>query len=156
MFKNKFFAVVLGILLFVILLQFSPEKTCRDGWHSPSIGKRGACSHHGGVKKSPMFIFFLISVASGVYAYFYLEKRSESNKHENSTHSTEEGYIIFSDIERSFCIIRADSGKDVVANYCDINDFAKEKIINNSRVKFIKFRAEKGWIAKNVTLIDQK
>jgi hypothetical protein len=23
--------------------------TCRDGWGSPSIGKRGACSHHGGV-----------------------------------------------------------------------------------------------------------
>jgi hypothetical protein len=22
---------------------------CRDGWMSPSIGKRGACSHHGGV-----------------------------------------------------------------------------------------------------------
>jgi hypothetical protein len=22
---------------------------CRDGWNSPSIGKRGACSHHGGV-----------------------------------------------------------------------------------------------------------
>ena len=23
--------------------------TCRDGWKSPSIGERGACSHHGGV-----------------------------------------------------------------------------------------------------------
>ncbi|MGW1409461.1 hypothetical protein [Streptomyces sp. NPDC002403] len=22
---------------------------CSDGWHSSSIGKRGACSHHGGV-----------------------------------------------------------------------------------------------------------
>ncbi|MEV8625267.1 hypothetical protein [Streptomyces sp. NPDC051079] len=22
---------------------------CQDGWPSPSIGKRGACSHHGGV-----------------------------------------------------------------------------------------------------------
>lgn len=22
---------------------------CRDGWHSKSIGKQGACSHHGGV-----------------------------------------------------------------------------------------------------------
>lgn len=25
------------------------ESTCADGWRSPSIGKRGACSHHGGV-----------------------------------------------------------------------------------------------------------
>lgn len=24
-------------------------RTCRDGWRSPSIGSRGACSHHGGV-----------------------------------------------------------------------------------------------------------
>lgn len=24
-------------------------KTCRDGWRSGSIGRRGACSHHGGV-----------------------------------------------------------------------------------------------------------
>ena len=23
--------------------------TCRDGWASPSIGRSGACSHHGGV-----------------------------------------------------------------------------------------------------------
>jgi hypothetical protein len=23
--------------------------TCADGWSSPSIGRRGACSHHGGV-----------------------------------------------------------------------------------------------------------
>lgn len=26
-------------------------KQCRDGWNSPSIGSRGACSHHGGVVK---------------------------------------------------------------------------------------------------------
>ena len=26
--------------------------TCRDGWPSPSIGRRGACSHHGGVDRS--------------------------------------------------------------------------------------------------------
>ncbi|WP_406190226.1 DUF3761 domain-containing protein [Streptomyces anulatus] len=25
------------------------RETCRDGWPSTSIGKRGACSHHGGV-----------------------------------------------------------------------------------------------------------
>lgn len=25
------------------------ESTCADGWRSPSIGRRGACSHHGGV-----------------------------------------------------------------------------------------------------------
>ncbi|GGT58950.1 hypothetical protein GCM10010271_72930 [Streptomyces kurssanovii] len=33
------------------------SSTCRDGWDSPSIGQRGACSQHGGVvsvyKSSP-------------------------------------------------------------------------------------------------------
>ncbi|MFF2411841.1 hypothetical protein [Streptomyces sp. NPDC058092] len=24
-------------------------QACQDGWHSPSIGQQGACSHHGGV-----------------------------------------------------------------------------------------------------------
>jgi hypothetical protein len=24
-------------------------QTCADGWNSPSIGRQGACSHHGGV-----------------------------------------------------------------------------------------------------------
>jgi hypothetical protein len=27
------------------------DTTCADGWRSSSIGKRGACSHHGGVVK---------------------------------------------------------------------------------------------------------
>jgi hypothetical protein len=30
--------------------------TCSDGWHSPSIGKRGACSHHGGVSDTPILL----------------------------------------------------------------------------------------------------
>lgn len=27
----------------------TPDASCRDGWESPSIGKQGACSWHGGV-----------------------------------------------------------------------------------------------------------
>lgn len=36
------------------------DTSCRDGWGSPSIGSRGACSHHGGVT-SNIWLFFLIS-----------------------------------------------------------------------------------------------
>lgn len=41
-------------MVFVGVLAFVPAKetTCRDGWHSPSIGRAGACSHHGGVDRS--------------------------------------------------------------------------------------------------------
>jgi hypothetical protein len=45
------------ILCFILLIQgcgsFGKSSgNCNDGWTSPSIGKQGACSHHGGVKKS--------------------------------------------------------------------------------------------------------
>src|SRR5207237_1340854 len=32
-----------------------PAVTCSDGWKSPSIGRMGACSHHGGVKNNGWF-----------------------------------------------------------------------------------------------------
>ena len=43
--------VCLG-LLFVLDIPV-PDQTapvCKDGWESPSVGHRGACSHHGGVQ----------------------------------------------------------------------------------------------------------
>lgn len=43
--------------------------TCRDGWASGSIGRQGACSHHGGVgsqKLSP--ITLAVSLAVGALA----------------------------------------------------------------------------------------
>lgn len=46
-----------------------PERTCRDGWASKSIGRRGACSHHGGVGGNDG-IRFLVSaggIGAGVY-----------------------------------------------------------------------------------------
>jgi hypothetical protein len=43
------------------------ETKCRDGWHSPSIGSRGACSHHGGVTSN----HFLIFAASAIPSFFF-------------------------------------------------------------------------------------
>jgi hypothetical protein len=43
--------------------------TCRDGWESPSIGQRGACSHHGGVDRSGDFLVW-VAGALGVGAGF--------------------------------------------------------------------------------------
>jgi hypothetical protein len=41
-------AVVFGLAVFLFISQFVPEMTCRSGWRSPSIGRQGACSWHGG------------------------------------------------------------------------------------------------------------
>ncbi len=42
-------AIVVFFVLRIAGSFFVGPTTCRDGWHSPSIGRRGACSHHGGV-----------------------------------------------------------------------------------------------------------
>ena len=42
-------AVAVFLVADIVIRQLLPETTCRDGWHSASIGLRGACSHHGGV-----------------------------------------------------------------------------------------------------------
>lgn len=47
-------AIAIGVLFGLLRLSafvFGPT-LCRDGWHSASIGRQGACSHHGGVDRS--------------------------------------------------------------------------------------------------------
>ena len=48
--------------------------TCLDGWHSPSIGRQGACSHHGGIKPDPRSGWiFLISLVSAIVTFLLLK-----------------------------------------------------------------------------------
>ena len=45
---------------------FDERPVCMDGWGSPSIGRQGACSHHGGVQPQPATAFFIsVAVAIG-------------------------------------------------------------------------------------------
>lgn len=59
----------IGFLAFLFMLPTSlivvGPVTCSDGWHSPSIGKQGACSWHGGVDGMPQRFAVGISVAVG-------------------------------------------------------------------------------------------
>ena len=64
--QNGTAAFVLSILLLSFLLG---PTTCNDGWHSPSIGKQGACSWHGGVNNTPQFLSFLARVFVGLVVY---------------------------------------------------------------------------------------
>ena len=48
------------------LVRVDPYR-CADGWHSPSIGKSGACSWHGGVVGGPVFETVTVPAVAAVY-----------------------------------------------------------------------------------------
>jgi hypothetical protein len=69
--------VVVGICVFVIVRIccsfFVGPTTCADGWHSSSIGRRGACSWHGGVGiNGGAVLATLFSLGCGIGTWIYL------------------------------------------------------------------------------------
>jgi len=50
---------------------------CSDGWGSSSIGRRGACSGHGGVRHWPGIIAFIFSAFVALRFHEYLANRNE-------------------------------------------------------------------------------
>lgn len=78
MFKKH--SLIIGFLVFIathltIMNIVTHETTCHDGSYSDSIGSRGACSHHGGVKTSnvPLLSFFF-SIGLGIFVKVRLEE----------------------------------------------------------------------------------
>jgi hypothetical protein len=63
-----FAAVAIFLVAFAACSLIAGPETCQDGWKSPSIGRPGACSHHGGVTNK-WRIVMLISLLSGGAAY---------------------------------------------------------------------------------------
>lgn len=60
--------IIAGISAFLVCfiglsLAFGPTR-CSDGWASPSIGRQGACSHHGGVDHAKGTFEFLGSLVA--------------------------------------------------------------------------------------------
>ncbi|WP_407579531.1 hypothetical protein [Citrobacter koseri] len=73
---------------------------CVDGWASPSIGHRGACSHHGGVSSIPNF-FIAIGLIAAFLTYFKLSswvKRIKNDENVSSVNNkcSENGRITHS------------------------------------------------------------
>jgi hypothetical protein len=79
---TKNLSFVIGFLFFiftyVLLPHSSGPPTCNDGWASPSIGTRGACSWHGGVKQDHSGIKFFFSVGIGYLASFLYVRRRDA------------------------------------------------------------------------------
>ena len=42
--------IFLSFMIGIVLTKIGTYSGCADGWLSSSIGRQGACSHHGGVK----------------------------------------------------------------------------------------------------------
>jgi hypothetical protein len=57
--------VLTFLLVYAVALVVAGPLTCSDGWHSPSIGKQGACSSHGGVNGEPRRIALIVSIVTG-------------------------------------------------------------------------------------------
>src|SRR5580693_2789409 len=73
-----------GVLLFLVsffgLGYLIGPATCNDGWHSPSIGRQGACSWHGGVNHTPEFLIAVFSAILGFAVYFWLKWKHEAER----------------------------------------------------------------------------
>ena len=82
--------VIVGIAVFFILNVagnglIGPTR-CSDGWASPSIGKQGACSHHGGVNRAPQSAVFMVSILGGVIAAIFVGNNSDNRSDQNKRH----------------------------------------------------------------------
>ena len=67
----------IGVPVWLVVLMFlgslEGPSTCRDGWRSSSIGRQGACSWHGGVKRTGGWAF-IGSIASGIATAYWVAK----------------------------------------------------------------------------------
>ena len=57
------------VIAYILLNNWAGPVVCKDGWPSPSIGRPGACSWHGGVDRTRQNLAFLGSVLLGFVAY---------------------------------------------------------------------------------------
>lgn len=44
------FNIIISAIIGIVMSAVGTYRGCADGWLSTSIGRQGACSHHGGVK----------------------------------------------------------------------------------------------------------
>ena len=66
------------VLLFALIGPIGGA-VCSDGWASPSIGRQGACSHHGGVSQSGGIAATAIFFASIYVGHFVAKKLDKSD-----------------------------------------------------------------------------
>lgn len=77
------FTVLASAALLGIVNKVSLDKVCGDGWHSSSIGRQGACSHHGGVSSELTEVGGVVLVLCGLFLLvkFWRWKAAEDRAH---------------------------------------------------------------------------
>lgn len=66
-------AAVAAAVAYVLLSLLFPT-TCVDGWESPSIGIQGACSSHGGVANSLLYLRILGAIVAGIAVWLLVAR----------------------------------------------------------------------------------
>lgn len=68
-----------GVFIYFMLGTFGPSASCNDGSFSVSIGRRGACSYHGGVDHHSLYNLFSIlgAIVVGSCLTIFLTPKSE-------------------------------------------------------------------------------
>lgn len=74
-----------GFFIYFLLGCLGPSASCNDGSFSGSIGRRGACSHHGGVDHHPLYNLFSIfgGIIVGISLTSLLTPKSERDEQDN-------------------------------------------------------------------------
>ena len=80
-----FYAVLAFVISLIVIGILMPALVCMDGWQSESIGKQGACSHHGGVNYIPVVLGVIISYAISFFVWKIVKKnelklKSDANR----------------------------------------------------------------------------
>ncbi len=82
--RSRKIGLCVGICLFILLNLLVPSPSCHDGWNSVSIGRKGACSHHGGVNDYGewRFIALILSVIAGCCTKQAIQGKQDSDAEE--------------------------------------------------------------------------
>jgi hypothetical protein len=76
---SKSIGVAAALAVLILAKILSGPATCADGWGSPSIGTRGACSYHGGVAGGGT-LWFVVSIVVGFTAWGFADARSPTRR----------------------------------------------------------------------------
>lgn len=80
--KSNKFIVAATAITFLFVLSIPGKIRCMDGFASHSIGKRGACSHHGGVSRSSG-IQFPLAIFMAWLVWYSLTRLTNKKANEN-------------------------------------------------------------------------
>lgn len=71
--KNWLIPLLVWMFIFIgVKLVFGSG--CNDGWSSLSIGRMGACSHHGGINNTPGLIAFILATVVSGWLLFKMDE----------------------------------------------------------------------------------